>query len=304
MAIPDDEQCDRALRAIGYFRLSGYWYPLREPVWGTRDDGSQIIVGRVSAFVEAASFEHVMSLWEFDFRLRSLILEAIERIEIQVRVACSYVSGSRGPFAHLDADLMDGKFTSQATNQDGVPQPSRHERWLASIREQQGIRDDDFVVHHEVTYGGDLPIWTLVEVLEMGQLMQLFSGLPWKEKVAVTDLLRASEPETLTGWLAAVNKLRNKAAHQSRLWNAGFETPKRARRGALPEMDHLRDIGKDSGIYAHICILKYWMGVIEAGSSWHDRLDDLLRAFPDVPFQTLHNAGFPRDWTEQQLWNV
>ena len=305
MQVADKDACDHALRTIGYYRLSGYWYPLREPIFAESPGGEERIIGRLDAFIENATFDQVMSLWTFDSQLRILILQAIEQVEIATRVACAYTLGTDGPFAHLEPKLLDAKFTKPIEDEEGVPGLSRHDLWLAEIREHQANRDDDFVVHHEITYGGDLPIWVLVEILQFGQLMQLQSALPWSHKLDVARLLAVDSPETVQGWLAALIGLRNKAAHQARLWNASFPLPKRAKSGTIPDLEHLRLLPKKGkhGIYNHLCMLKYLMIKFDPHSSWHSEFAALLDNFPAVPFQSLSNAGFPADWRNQALWS-
>lgn len=39
LVIPDPQHAQRLLRAVGYYRPSGYWYPYRQPTrpaWGER----------------------------------------------------------------------------------------------------------------------------------------------------------------------------------------------------------------------------------------------------------------------------
>jgi len=66
------------LRSVGYYRLSGYWYPYREvddSRWADRRD----------RFASGASFDEVARLYEFDRKLRSLIHDGIERVEVALR---------------------------------------------------------------------------------------------------------------------------------------------------------------------------------------------------------------------------
>ena len=58
------------LRSVSYYRLSGYWFPFRNA-----DD----------SFKPGTSFEAVWNRYVFDRRLRLLVMDAIERIEVAVR---------------------------------------------------------------------------------------------------------------------------------------------------------------------------------------------------------------------------
>ena len=75
-----------ALASISYYRLSGYWYPMRR----------RAPDGKVSSeFETGATFEAVMNLYEFDRRLRLLVLDALERVEVSLRTAVTYHLGHR-----------------------------------------------------------------------------------------------------------------------------------------------------------------------------------------------------------------
>src|SRR6056297_4290698 len=60
------------LRTIGYYRLSGYWWPLQS-------DKIE------HSFKDGARFSQVISLYKFDSELRWLLFKAIEKIEISLR---------------------------------------------------------------------------------------------------------------------------------------------------------------------------------------------------------------------------
>ena len=82
-----------ALQRLGYYRLSGYFYPLRK----TNPVG---IPGRPDDFAEGASFELVLQLAEFDKKLRMLALDALETIEVALRVCIAHRLGRLDPEAH------------------------------------------------------------------------------------------------------------------------------------------------------------------------------------------------------------
>ena len=68
-----DEICKR-LRYVGYYRLSAYWYPFRILVDGVRQDNLQ----------PETTITKVWNHYRFDRRLRLLLLDAIERIEVAI----------------------------------------------------------------------------------------------------------------------------------------------------------------------------------------------------------------------------
>jgi abortive infection bacteriophage resistance protein len=79
LIVSDDAIALQALARYGYYRLSGCYHPLRK----TNPVG---VPGRQDAFVNGASFDLVVQLAEFDKRLRLLAWDAVESVEIAVRV--------------------------------------------------------------------------------------------------------------------------------------------------------------------------------------------------------------------------
>ena len=63
--------CIEVLKNIGYYRLSAYFYPFMQ------ED---------KTFVEKLSFDKVYRIYEFDRKLRNLLLTALEVIEISLEL--------------------------------------------------------------------------------------------------------------------------------------------------------------------------------------------------------------------------
>ncbi len=84
------------LAAVNYYRLSGYWYPFRNP-----DD----------SFKPGTTFDNVWELYVFDRHLRLLVMDAIERIEISVRSQLAYNhSHTYGSFGYATQKAALPKF--------------------------------------------------------------------------------------------------------------------------------------------------------------------------------------------------
>jgi hypothetical protein len=148
LTVADRSAALAALQRLGYYRLSGYFYALRK----TNPVGKP---GRQNDFETGASFELVVALADFDKRLRLLALDAIESVEIAVRVAIAYRLGKFDPLAHLQPRLLDGRFTQQRPGQA----QSRHQDWIARFEEQCSKSREEFMQHHREVYGGQVPIW-------------------------------------------------------------------------------------------------------------------------------------------------
>lgn len=69
-----------AAQTKGRNRLSAYWYPLRTVDLGAANGG-----GVSDSFRTNARFEDAVALYVFDKKLRLLLYDALERIEIAIR---------------------------------------------------------------------------------------------------------------------------------------------------------------------------------------------------------------------------
>ena len=101
MGITNAWQAERHLARIGYYRLKDYWYPLRQSRQAVRADGSRY-TEILEDFRHGSLFEHAVDLYIFDKKLRMLMADAIERIEVALRVEVAHHLGKRDPFAHRD----------------------------------------------------------------------------------------------------------------------------------------------------------------------------------------------------------
>lgn len=84
LAVDDSAAALDYLERLGYYRMSGYWYPLRKiDEAASQAQGKPV---RQDVFMGDSRFEHVVQLYVFDKKLRLLAMDALERIEMAVRV--------------------------------------------------------------------------------------------------------------------------------------------------------------------------------------------------------------------------
>lgn len=73
LLIPDEQKAISYLTNIGYFRLSAYFYPLLE------------FPKERHRYKSDASFTKVINMYRFDRKLRLLLFNEIEKIEVAIR---------------------------------------------------------------------------------------------------------------------------------------------------------------------------------------------------------------------------
>ena len=84
MVIADEARATRVLQHINYYRLRAYWLPFE-----TQPTDAE------HAFRLGTDFDNVVGLYVFDRKLRVLLLEAIERVEIAMRTHWAQVLAER-----------------------------------------------------------------------------------------------------------------------------------------------------------------------------------------------------------------
>lgn len=302
LAIEDRGYALSCLERIGYYRLSGYWYPFRKshlsvnPVTGVALPHPR--TGRPVTVIEddfrsGSDFQQVMELYVFDKRLRLIFLDAIERIEVALRVEIALLLGARSPLAHRDPAQLSPAF---------LP---RHASWLAKIDRSFDRSTDDFVRHFKAKYQNQqLPIWISIELWDFGTLSHLFSGLKTSDQTILSAKYNISRPALLVSFLRNINHIRNICAHHSRLWNRSpADRIALPMRGELPSLDHLiGDRNAHSRIYATACVMQHLLSFINPATQWPARLAQHLRTLPTRNGMNLKQAGFPDSWHGEPLW--
>src|SRR5574344_326837 len=80
LIVTDRKRAERHLANISYYRLSAYMLPYKK-----KEDG--III---DAFKEGTTWDDIYDLYVFDRKLRLLVFDAIERLEVAIRTQIIY----------------------------------------------------------------------------------------------------------------------------------------------------------------------------------------------------------------------
>lgn len=145
MIISDDALAQAYLNKIGYYRLSGYWFPYRRSV----KIASKDVV--TDNFRDGTKFSEIVELYVFDKKLRLLMMDVIERIEIALRVQVTLRLGKYGPHAHRDADCLHHAFSKKIDPATGQPE---HAEWLRRHDDSFARSKEEFSKHFRAKYAG------------------------------------------------------------------------------------------------------------------------------------------------------
>lgn len=265
------------LSVVNYYRLSGYWYPFRNP------DHS---------FKPGTSFEKVWTRYVFDRRMRLLVIDAIERIEVAIRSQLAYHHAHhRGdPFSYVtDTNRLPGLNAEERT------------RFLDKIEKETKNSKETFAEHFRTKYGNEhpyMPVWIASEIMTFGCMLTLFHGSPYDIRKKIADFFGVTE-EVFNSWLLTLNVVRNICAHHGRLWNREL--------GVKPKIPRKQSVWHqpvevaNNRIFGILTICKYCLNRIAPQSHWPQRLQDLLTQFPDIPKISM---GFSVDWQSCPIWKT
>lgn len=298
LQVEDDEAALRYLARIGYYRLSGYWYPMRtvDKVASAREKRPV----RLDQFVEGSRFEDAVRLYVFDAKLRLLALDALERIELAVRVDVAHLLGKYDPCAQKNPKCLHGHFTKQLLRRGPNKGKTEYQVWLGKYKQQLfRSRREPFVEHHQRTYGGELPIWVAIEVWDFGMLSKLFAGMKLSDQDLIAQKYGVENGRTFASWLRGLNFIRNVSAHHSRLWNINV-----LERAPLPQSaSYWRQLNNERP-FLYFCFMQQMLRVLCPNSSWSQRFAGVLEEFPSKEslIISLADFGVVEGWEEWDIW--
>lgn len=337
MEISDEDKAAECLSRIGYYRLSAYWYSSRtSEIYTDPIDGKQK-TRVLDAFRPGTKFSDALDFYVFDKKLRLLVLDALERIEVGIRTDIAVLLGAHSAWAHREKAHLHGNFTRPhvsagrmaqinalqarrktlrdiaktvgmkegavkfALSQPGKAQLSEHDEWLARLDDKFKKSKEDFSKHFKGKYPADLPpIWVAVELWDFGTLSHFFGGMKVPDRNSIAKRYGLPDGDLLAGWLRNLNDVRNFCAHHSRLWNRNMPfIPPWPLPGVLPSLDH---VASHARFYASAAILRHLLLTINPSSTWAARFVEHVSTLPPNPHVKLTSAGFPAGWEAQPLW--
>lgn len=313
LEVRDRERALRYLEQIGYYRLSGYWHVFRQrtgnfcpiTVFGKKPTKKQQHVRDLTLdeFKPGAQFEQAIGLYVFDKNLRLLALDALERIEVALRVDIAHTLGELDPCAHHNPELLDRKYSKEISVGEGV---TAHHTWLSGHGKLVKRSKERFIKHYKATYGLPLPIWVAAEIWSFGTMSRFFGMMTQEHQDRIARKYGITNGRVFASWLRSLNHLRNICAHHSRLWNRNIDDQPR-----LPDESNalwitlVTDTERfKSRCFCLLRITRHLMDVINPTSGWAGRVEKHLESnFPDLQAigVGLEDMGAPSNWRE--IWH-
>ena len=274
MIIPDQDEAIRFLSNVSFYRFRGYLEPFV----------AKAATGDLRPFHAGTTFNSAIQRYEFDVKLRTLLLEAFNHIEISIRAQwTNHLSHHEdgGKLAHLNLSLF-GK---------------GYEDNLAKLKE-------DYQEHGQELHGFEFeacPIWALSEMMSFGQLSKWYGDTNLSVKKRVADHYRLHY-KTLGPLLHHLSTVRNFSAHHERLWDRVLATKfSRPRKPIGDFSDPLPffnpvETGK---LYNSLVMIAYLTSEIANRTTWARDLVSLMDQHPHIPQDRM---GFIPDWRDLAIW--
>lgn len=261
--VNNDTECIEFLEQTNYYRLSAYFLPFR------KKDGT---------YFENINFNRIQRIYEFDSRLRGLLFNCIERIELYLRTQLAHYSGHiYGALGYIDENNYNEKHN--------------HEKFMKLLNMCIEENKNTLVVkHHKEKYNGAFPIWVIIEFFSMGMLSYFYADLQSAIQKSIAKEVYGASVACLKSWLRCVTDLRNRCAHYSTLYYWSFT--------ALPKMPRGFDTPQNRKLFSQVLVLKL---LYPDNKEWNSKIMIELRAVmeeyeADI---SLKHIGFPQNWYEQ-----
>ena len=284
--LADKDNLVSKLKVVNYDRLAWYWYGFKET-----DDNLR--------FEPNTTFEMVWQSYRFDRRLRLLVMDAIERVEIAIRTQVVNFHVLRyGAFGYLKKSnfkypnrVFD---TGKALNR-------------FSVEYCQKSMNDPLIEKYKENYSEEkyFPFWKLVELLNFGWMKNIFLAV---DNDISAEIIKPFDirKDIMKSWLESLRIVRNICAHHSRLFNRrklyDVKMPPRKHSPDWYEPVKIATSVNKGKLFPILTILGYMLKVIIPESGWMSRLTELLenKNFEIVPKNIM---GFPENWESSPLWN-
>jgi abortive infection bacteriophage resistance protein len=275
LSVTDEQKAINYLANIGYFRLSAYCFPLLDEPKTKH------------LYKSGATFDLVINMYRFDRKLRILLFNEIEKIEVAIRSAMNN---------QISDGLNDIFWLTDAKNFNN---PDIFVKRLSIIRAESDKTGEEFIINFKNKYSNPYPpAWMIAEIVPFGVLCSTFNNLKYKSiQKKVANYFGLSVP-VFSSWMVSLVSLRNLCGHHNRTWNR--ENPLIPAPLKSPVFPWINPATTDmKRVYFRICIIKYLLFTVSPNNTFTQKLISLLAQYPTIDIRAM---GFPTNWQNEPLW--
>lgn len=291
MIIPDPNRALRKISQVGYYRLSGFWYPCRNV--STTPDGEP---KRCNTFRTGTNFDCIFELYLFDKRLRLLLIDAIERIEVSLKTKLAHELGRYDPIAHVNSEFINPKQLKSYLHKGGTR--NVWQDWLERQSSEIERCKEDYIVWHKKA-NKPIPIWVAIEAWSFGTVSKYFEMLKGSHQNKIAQQFGIANSSLMVRWLQAINTIRNRCAHHTRVWNQSERNPLKLPNDAGDDSLFFNQFGSFAEheckrLFVLVLIIGYMVKKIGPSSNWLERIFHELSTLPMLPINMREVIGIPQ----------
>jgi len=263
LVIDSDEYAKKLLTELNYYRFTSYMIDYKI-------DSENYKVG--------TNICEIKSIYDFDRELRFILFRMIEQIEISFRTYIAYTLGNKyGPMGYMDDEnFKDKKY---------------HSRFIDDVNKNIKWNDEKkFINHHIKYYGGSIPIWVVIEVLNFSILSKLYKNMKVNDKKYISNnLVDRVNYKVIDNWLHVLSLLRNDCAHHNRVYTNDLKP--------ISILDkYKKDKYDERSIFAYLLAMKH---LSKSKIEWTRNILSIKRLI-EFYFEVidLDKLGFHDNWFE------
>ncbi len=295
LIINDEQRAIKHLKNISYYRLSAYMLPYKKSENGVIKD----------KFLDGTTWDKVYDLYVFDRKLRILVFDIIERLEISIRTQIIYQLAEKYG-SHWQDNRSIFKAPSNIILQNGKNVTIDVFLEIQDHIKQQlnNNKAEVFIKHYKSKYDNPInpPSWMCLEIMYFNHLSKICTGLKNRADISSISGYFDLPPDIFCSWLHTINYVRNLCAHHSRLWNRDLSiVPSKLAFSKKKIWLSNPNTVQRSKIYHFFSMLNYLLQTSNPNSSFKHRLYKLLDEYKHIV--NLNAMGFSVFWDEEKMWN-
>ena len=235
MIFDNKEKAKEILLDVGYYRLGFYSFPYEQSYPAKQN--------RTHTFKSGTTFKSVYDLYYLDTRMRRLLLNVLDRIEVNLRSKIIYIVSNHyknSPTWFVDKTIM---------------QPSFVNGFKKNVYEK--ILENPVIKRHHEKYINDryAPAWKTIEFMTLGNLINLFQAIKDLEVKKEVAGVYGCSVKVFVNYLETIRVIRNKCAHGNCLYNLELAKGIKAVPANISNSDR-------HNIKGAIGVISYLLGVI------------------------------------------
>ncbi len=175
-----------------YYRLRGYWLYFETK-------GLE------------ATFKDIINLYNFDIKLRLILIKHLQLIEISIKSIFAYTLATKydNPHVLLDSRIFKNRYY--------------YDKGVAKLKSSFSNSDELFASHYKNKYDENLPpIWACVELMTFGEISKWIKNLNDNDTKLIAKGYGIKSVDIFKSFLYHLTEIRNKSPHNSRVWNKIF----------------------------------------------------------------------------------